>query len=111
MRVLLLVVLLVVMASSLALFWDTPMETSSGVASCLAERGVKFYGASWCGHCNRQKEMFEDVGSLPYVECSGGAPECKAAGIKGFPTWVFPDGSRLMGARPVDELAAKAGCL
>ena len=28
-------------------------------AKCLNEKGLKLYGASWCPHCQEQKQMFE----------------------------------------------------
>ena len=39
-----------------------------GVAQCLTEKGVKFYGAFWCPHCQNQKKMFgRSARLLPYV--------------------------------------------
>lgn len=84
-------------------------------AQCLAEKGVKMYGASWCGHCTNQKLAFgESWQYVDYVECStsggGQAPECAAAGIRGYPTWVFPGGEKLSGERSFEELSQKSGC-
>jgi predicted DsbA family dithiol-disulfide isomerase len=49
------------------------------------------------------------------VECSadGGrekTQECQAAGITGYPTWVFADGSRVPGRLSLETLAAHSGC-
>lgn len=68
------------------------------LAKCLKAKGAKFYGASWCPHCNNQKKAFGSAASdLPYVECSEGGTrnqrqECTDAGVKGYPTWKFANG-------------------
>lgn len=85
-------------------------------ASCLKTRGAVFYGAFWCPHCaNQKKEFGNAVDLLPYVECS--TPDgntqtqvCIDNGIKGYPTWVFPDGLRLSGEQSLQTLADKSGC-
>lgn len=58
--------------------------------------GARFYGASWCPHCQQQKALFGAAGDdLPYVECSPhgpGTPQataCLAAEITSYPTWVI----------------------
>lgn len=87
-----------------------------GLATCLKDSGAKFYGAFWCPHCQATKAMFgKSVKKLPYIECS--APDgksqlqvCKDAGIDGYPTWVFPDGSRLSGEQSLETLAEKTMC-
>ena len=69
------------------------------LADHLRESGVKFYGASWCPHCQQQKDLFGVAARrLPYIECSldgrqGGAqnPLCAEAKIETYPTWVFKD--------------------
>ncbi len=91
----------------------SPNET---LARCLTDTGTKFYGAFWCSHCQRQKALFGSaVHLLPYIECSlpdgsGVTEVCRAAGIEGYPTWVFPDGSRLSGEAAIETLAARSGC-
>jgi len=86
------------------------------LAKCLTEKGVKFYGAYWCGHCKNQKDMFKDaVKYVPYIECidekTGGLiKECEAAGIEAFPTWILADGTKQMGEIPLSELAQLTGC-
>ncbi len=52
---------------------------------------------------------------LPYIECStpdgtGQLPVCTEKKIEGYPTWVFPDGSRLSGEVPLATLSAKTQC-
>lgn len=88
----------------------------SGFAQCIADSGAKFYGAEWCSHCQAQKKAFGDAAAkLPYIECAtpdgqGQTTVCKQAGIKSYPTWVFPDGSQQTGEMEFGELAVKTGC-
>jgi len=85
-------------------------------AKCVAQTGTKFYGAFWCPHCAAQKQEFGDSEKyLPYVECSlpdesGQTQICIDENVTSYPTWVFPDGSRLTGTTPLSQLAAKTGC-
>lgn len=83
---------------------------------CLADSGTKFYGTFWCSHCQAQKKLFGSSAKLlPYIECStpdgnGQLDVCKEAGIEGYPTWVFADGSRLSGELPLQTLSDKTQC-
>lgn len=91
-------------------------EALADLATCLTESGAKFYGAFWCPHCQDQKRDFGSaVKDVPYVECStpdgsGQTEECAAAGITGYPTWVFADGVRLSGYLSLNTLAERTGC-
>lgn len=86
------------------------------LAQCLKDKGVTFYGAYWCPHCQAQKALFGDAAKLlPYVECStpdgqSQTQACTDKGVKSYPTWVFPDGSRQEGEMTFEALAAKSGC-
>jgi hypothetical protein len=86
-------------------------------ATCLGEKGAKFYGAFWCPHCQNQKKMFGTAADkLPYTECStadgkGMLQVCTDAKIEGFPTWVFADDSRLSGEVQLATLAEKTQCV
>ena len=80
-------------------------------AACLTEKGVKMYGASWCPHCQQQKDMFGTAFShVDYIECGNGNAECTAAGIKNLPTWKFADGTSVVGTQQLNTLAKKSGC-
>lgn len=85
-------------------------------ATCLKDSGAIFYGTFWCPHCQNQKDMFGGAQkNLPYVECStadgrGQLPACASENINAYPTWVFGDGSREMGALALTILAQKSGC-
>ena len=85
-------------------------------AKCIAQSGTKFYGAFWCPHCAAQKKDFGTSEQyLPYIECSlpdesGQTQICIDNNIQSYPTWVFPDGSRLTGETQLSTLAQKTGC-
>jgi hypothetical protein len=87
-----------------------------GFAKCLKTKGARMYGAWWCPHCEEQKEMFNYAFRfVNYTECSAEGQHamndtCKQAGIKGYPTWQFADGSRVEGPQPLDVLSQKTGC-
>ena len=86
-------------------------------AQCLKDKGVTFYGAFWCPHCQAQKKLFgSSVRLLSYVECStadGTAQTkiCVDKKITGYPTWEFSDGSRMNGEIALDKLAEKTSCV
>jgi hypothetical protein len=109
-------------AAALALANPAPVPARAdldlaGLARCIDESGAVFYGAHWCPFCRKQKEHFDGYAHLlPYVECYDGAKSdgmnrvCRKAGIKSFPTWVYPDGRTETGAKTPSALAAKTGC-
>lgn len=86
-------------------------------AQCLTDTGTKFYGAFWCPHCQEQKKLFgKSAKKLPYIECStadgrGMLPVCKDVGIESYPTWVFPDGTRVSGEQSFETLSEKTSCI
>ncbi|MSR71401.1 MAG: hypothetical protein EXS50_01870 [Candidatus Taylorbacteria bacterium] len=85
-------------------------------ATCLKNSDTIFYGAFWCPHCQSQKKLFgKSAKLLPYVECSSTngrsmLPVCKDKGIESYPTWVFPDASKLTGEIALKTLAEKSNC-
>lgn len=85
-------------------------------AQCLKDKGVKFYGAFWCPHCQAQKKLFgPSARLLPYIECStpdanGQTDICKEQKIEGYPTWEFADGTRESGEVSLAELSEKSSC-
>jgi hypothetical protein len=93
-----------------------PFGLYDAFAKCIASTTTKFYGAWWCPHCRDQKTKFGDAAAyLPYVECatpdaSGQTQACIDAGIKSYPTWQFPDGSRLVGVTALATISEKTGC-
>lgn len=107
---------LVVLFGGLIAWYKLTPGPYDTLATCLKEKQVVFYGAFWCPHCQATKAMFgKSVKLLPYVECStpdgkSQLPVCTDAAITGYPTWVFPDGSRLSGEVDLETLAEKASC-
>ncbi len=86
------------------------------LAQCLTDKGVKFYGASWCPHCAEQKRILgTSMKNIAYVECSVNGTQtltqaCADAKIESFPTWIFKDGTRVTGEQQPQALADKSGC-
>lgn len=86
-------------------------------ATCLKDKGALFYGAYWCPHCQNQKALFgTSVKLLPYIECStpdgqGQLPVCTDAGVTGYPTWKFADGTVETGEVTLEKLAEVTQCV
>lgn len=85
------------------------------LAKCIAKTSTTFYGAFWCPDCAAQKTKFGTGAQyLPYHECAlpdkSENDSCRAVDVKHYPTWVFGDGSRLVGTQNVSKLAEKTGC-
>jgi hypothetical protein len=85
-------------------------------ATCIKDSGALFYGAFWCPHCQNQKALFGSSAKLlPYVECStpdgkGQLPACADAGVQGYPTWKFADGTVKNGEVSLSELSTATNC-
>lgn len=96
------------------------VETVSGAAEIalaehLAAQNIKFYGAYWCSHCQRQKSNFGAAAAakLPYIECARDAQNtqrelCRTENIQMFPTWRI-NGKNVPGAKSLKELATITG--
>jgi glutaredoxin len=96
------------------------VETVSGkaeiaLAEYLAAKGIEFYGAYWCSHCQEQKSLFgaDAAAKLAYIECAADGENsqrqlCKEKDIKYFPTWVI-GGKYLTGTKDLKELAKLTG--
>jgi hypothetical protein len=85
------------------------------LAQCLKDKGAVFYGAFWCPHCQATKALFGDARSdLPYVECSrpdrSQLPICNEKAIENYPTWDFPNGTRMTGELTLEQLAQNSSC-
>ncbi len=92
-----------------------PPHLYDALARCIARSGATFYGAFWCPDCAQQKTKFgTGAPYLPYHECAlpdrSENASCKSAGVTHYPTWVFSDGSRLVGVQNPSTLAAKTSC-
>ncbi|MBI2479082.1 MAG: hypothetical protein HYV60_10750, partial [Planctomycetia bacterium] len=94
-------------------------------AKALAASGTRFYGAAWCPHCTATKELFQDGADfLPFIEVTnldspvtlnavgnGTDTTLNPSGvpINSFPTWEFPDGSRLEGEQTLATISQRSG--
>lgn len=80
-------------------------------AKCLTEKGVIFYGNYNCPHCQNEKKAFGAAFKfIRYIECTENPQICVSAGIEKVPTWIFPDGKRLVGAQGIKNLSKESGC-
>lgn len=83
-------------------------------AKALAATTTKFYGADWCRFCADQKRLFGDGGKyLPYIDVTNPDRSPKQIAtdnnITTYPTWVFPDGSRLTGLQTLATISQRSG--
>ena len=79
-------------------------------AKCLTENGATIYVSKYCGHCEHQKEMFDD--SLKYVnsvECTENQELCQQNGIRGVPSWII-NGEKYEGVQSFERLSELTGC-
>ncbi len=91
---------------------EEDIETISTFIDCLAEKGVKIYGANWCGWT--KKLVVETLGgfdvAIPiYVECTENQELCSLEGIEGYPT-IKIDGELYEGSRTFEGFAEATGC-
>ena len=91
-------------------YFSLPSGKYDNFAKCLSSKGVKMYGASWCGHCANQKAMFGDsFRYVTYVECTTNQADCTAAGVQGYPTWIV-NGKAYPGEQTLQSLSTLSGC-
>ncbi len=108
--------LIVVLIFASLYFYNKPVTTIStkydDFAKCLASKNIIMYGAAWCAHCQSEKAAFEgSFKYVPYVECPDEPQKCLKNSITGYPTWIFPDGKKLMGEQGLEKLSQKSGCV
>lgn len=86
------------------------------LAKMLTEKGMVFYGAFWCPHCSRQKEIFgaQAFNILEYQECApkgyGFKGVCKD--VDGYPSFRskgFRKAIDFSGERPLSYFAEQVG--
>lgn len=108
--------IVVVLIVAYAVFWNFNNHRYDSFAKCLTSKQAKMYGLYWCPHCAEQKAMFgKSFQYVDYVECAiKGSREltgqCKAAGVKLFPSWQFGANTPTEGVFPMQELSDKTGC-
>lgn len=86
----------------------------SQLAEYLSSTEAKMYGAYWCPHCARQKQLFGNAAlSIPYIECDARGMNaqvdlCNTVGINAYPTWQI-NGDFYLGVQPLWRLATISG--
>lgn len=80
-------------------------QQAVSLAKHLSSIGAVMYGAYWCPHCSRQKEMFgrEAWSYIQYVECStqgykANVSMCMQQHIDGYPIWKIPKTGQVLGS-------------
>lgn len=91
-------------------------DQAIALAKYLQSTNSKMYGAFWCPHCQRQKELFgkEAWKYVTYLECSPKGYKSKFAtciqdGIDGYPSWSFGNGKSQGGEMELAEIAKLSG--
>lgn len=88
-----------------------PPGKYDALAKCIAEKNVVMYGAYWCPHCQAVKAEFgTSFQFVPYVECTQQTDLCVQKGVRGYPTFIWPDGHRLEGEQSLQQLSSATGC-
>lgn len=94
----------------------TSSPAKIALAQHLTQVGAKMYGAYWCHHCHKQKQMFgkQAIAAIDYIECSpnglgaGIAEVCQAAQIEAYPTWEINE-KLYTGTQSLEKLAELSG--
>lgn len=80
-------------------------------ARCLSEKGLVMYGTDSCEWCQKQKADFKSAWQfIKYVNCFNDVQQCSALAIESTPTWIFPDGKRVVGYQTLGQLSQLSGC-
>ncbi len=96
---------------------DPVIADKNNVIQCIKNNGSQFYGAFWCPHCGRQKDLLGNrKNNYNYIECSTKDAKdttqvCKDEKINNYPTWKFKNDPRVCrGVTPIRVLANITGC-
>lgn len=80
-------------------------------AKCLTSKGISMGGTDWCHNCAEQKKMFgKSFKYIDYHNCDKERNWCNEKGIYAYPTWIMPEGGKLVGVQELSELAFVSGC-
>ncbi len=109
------VIILIFLAIIFAAFYFCKPATTTNklddFAKCLASKNITMYGTYNCPHCLNEKKAFgSSFQYVSYVECTQEPNKCVDAGIMEVPTWVFPDGKKLVGEQGLEKLSQESGC-
>jgi hypothetical protein len=90
------IILVIVIVAVFGIYSGSKPGKLDSFAQSLKEKGVKFYGAFWCAHCQAQKDEFGNSKKyLPYIECSNPDQSqtqvCIDNKIESYPAWTFPN--------------------
>ncbi len=100
-------------------FSETDLEEIRTFSECLAEKGMKVYGAAWCPHCQNLIASFggKELIAPIYIECSDSernptenAELCEQEDIQGFPT-IKVNGEIYEDSRTFEGFAEATGCI
>ena len=90
-------------------------------SECLRDKGVKAYGAGWCGYCKKLKETFGGEAQVEpfYIECQNAdrtptehSETCTEEEIRGFPTIKLNgEASKLSALSSLEDFAQETGCV
>ena len=92
-------------------------KDSNQLLTCLIDKNVKMYGAQDCGHCQNEKNLFNNSQIFlknVYVECDSAGENsqyelCLEKGISGYPTWEV-NGKLYPGERTIEQISSLTGC-
>ncbi len=78
---------------------------------CLATKGVKLYGANWCGWTAKWVETLGGTNAVSpiYVECTVEDALCAQEEVTGYPTTKI-NGEAYNGARTIEAIGQATGC-
>ncbi len=92
---------------------EEDLEKLREFSSCLAQNGIKIYGANWCGYTKKLVEILGgfDVAGDAYIECTDPENEeiCSQMVDTGYPT-IKLNGEPYTGARTLEDLGEATGC-
>jgi hypothetical protein len=93
-------------------YWQSQLPGKyDDFAKCLKEEGFVMAGTDWCTFCKEQKSLFgKSFQFVDYKNCDVQKSFCDSNGVKGYPTWVTPDGTKGGGVKQLLELSQLSGC-
>jgi len=91
---------------------EEDLEKIKPFINCLAEKGVKVYGANWCGWT--KKLVVNTLGGFDiaepiYIECTENEDLCASEGVTGYPT-IKINNELYDGERTLEGLATATSC-
>lgn len=88
-------------------------DENVALAECLTSKGAIMYGTDRCPHCQNQKQLFGFAAfeKINFVDCDKEKNVCNLAGVTGYPTWKFADGTVLQGTQTLEVLSSAGSCM